>query len=477
MDRTQLEALLLRASLALALFIAVLLAFPAGQRPSVTGPTVRPANVVAPNVLTIGPNEQQEPAGAATTVPAAPEIRLDLDAEPFFVSSLIGDDDNDGRTMDQPWRSLITALSRIQAGQTLYLMDGEYAETTERNFHYLSRNDGRPDAWIRITAAPGHNPVVKASTGTALEIQGNYTEVSNLRVIGEGFNEEVSFGVGLGVRRAHHVRFVDNVVSDMPLSGISTVESSNLEFIGNEVFDNSKWSSAQGSGISIWHSVDWDQPPLADGYHNRIIGNRIYRNENRVKSKWKNFSTITDGNGIIIDQNQHFNYTGRTLVANNVIFDNGGRGILVFESDRVDVMFNTTYRNGWTDGLEGGPVELAAGKANDVRFLNNLAWALPDAPGLRIGSSNNIEADGNILITTNQQTEVSDSNLVTGDDPGLRRPATDPETADFRPTSNGLVSAQPSFDARPALSFDADGNTRIAGAGTVGAYESPDAAG
>ncbi len=421
-----------------------------------------------PSAIAVGPPSDFN--ATPTTTGEDEATRVVLDQNPRFVSPSLGNDDNDGRTVTAPWASLKVALTRLQPGETLYLMDGEYSETSASNFHYVSKVSGRADAWIRITAAPGHNPVLLATVGTALEIQGNYVEVDNLTVTGEGFNESNSFGVGLSVRRSHHVRFSNNVISGMPLAGVSGIESSNIEVLDNEIFENAQWSSAQGSGISIWHSVDWNQAPAADGYHDRIIGNTIYRNENRVKSKWKNFTTITDGNGIIIDQNRDFNYSGRTLIANNVIFDNGGRAILVFESNRVDVLFNTTYHNGRTEGLEGGPVELAAGTANDVRFINNLAWALPSAPALVINDSNEVSAEGNVLVTSNPSGQADDSNLTLAVDPGLVNPSLDETIADFRPEPTGVLVGR-AIPSKPVMPYDVAGTARDPQSAAVGAYE------
>ena len=407
----------------------------------------------------------------ATTVPSeTPEPPPPLDANPFFVSPTIGNDDNDGTTIEAPWASLQVALNRLEPGQTLYLMDGNYSETVSENFHYIAKNGGTEDAWVRLKPAPGHNPVLLATVGTALEVQANYFEVSGLTVRGEGFNEDLSFGVGLSVRRSHHVTFDKNTISGMPLAGISAIESSNLEIIDNTVFENAFWSTAQGSGISIWHSLDWEQPPSADGYHDRVIGNAVYRNENRVKSRWKNFSTITDGNGIIIDQNRDFNYSGRTLVANNLVFDNGGRGILVFESNRVDVLFNTSYHNGWTEGLEGGGVELAAGKANDVRFLNNLAWAQSGIPAIRATDSNDVETAGNVLVTDAPSGTAGDRDLVLAVDPGLVNPSIDETVADFRPEPTSVLVGR-ALALKPLLPYDIVGATRLPESADVGAYE------
>ncbi len=408
----------------------------------------------------------EEPAGPTTPVEQQPV----LEPNPFFVSPTLGNDENSGTSMDQPWASLKNSLRRLEPGHTLYLMDGAYSEVDGDKLHYVSRQSGQPDAWIHITAAPGHSPVLVATQGSALEVHGNYTEVSNLTVRGEGFDESNSFGYGINTRRSHHVRIANNVISNMPLAGISAIESSNVEIIDNEVFENARWSSSQGSGISVWHSVDWDQPPAADGYHDRIIGNRVYRNENRVKSKWKNFTTITDGNGIIIDENRDFNYTGRTLVANNLVFDNGGRAIMVFKSNRVDVIFNTTYHNGWTDGLEGGPVELAVADADDVRVVNNLAWALPGAPAMAVSRVNDVESQGNVLVTTSDASFSGADDLPLSVDPGLVNPSTDETVADFRPEPTGVLVGK-AIPWRPMLPYDIDGNVRSADSADVGAYE------
>ncbi len=416
--------------------------------------------------------EIQDPLalGPAIELSGESAVEIPLDPKPFFVSPALGDDANPGNTIDAPWASLAASLARLEPGQTLYLMDGVYSETAADNFHYITKAGGRADAWVRITAAPGHSPLLLATVGTALEIQANYVEVSGLTIRGEGFDEDNSFGVGLSARRSHHVRFAKNTISNMPLAGISAIESSNLEILDNTVFENALWSTAQGSGISIWHSLDWDQPPSADGYHDRVIGNAVYRNENRVKSRWKNFSTITDGNGIIIDQNRDFNYSGRTLVANNVVFDNGGRGILVFESNRVDVMFNTSYHNGWTDGLEGGPVELAAGSATDVRFINNLAWALSGAPAIRSENSKGVESAGNVLVTTTPGDVVTDRDLVLAVDPGVVNPSIDETVADFSPEPTSVLVGR-ALALRPFVPYDALGKTREPASADVGAYE------
>lgn len=419
--------------------------------------------------ITVPPGAVTDEAGVTT---ASTSPLPDTDPDIFFVSATIGDDANDGQTAEAPWASLQGSMDRLTPGQTLYVMDGRYSDQTEPGVaHYVMNVDGTPDAWITIAAAPGHQPELVPTAGNGMSIRGNYVEVSGLRVRGEGFSEENHYGWGLLVRSSHHVRLVGNTISDMPVGGISAVESTNLEFYENEVFDNSFWGPEQGSGISVWHSRDHGTEPSADGYHDRIIGNVVYRNEAKVFSMWApGQNIITDGNGIIVDEAKELGYTGRTLVANNVVFDNGGRGILVHLAVRVDVVFNTTYNNGRTEDLAGGAVEIAATRSFDVHLLNNLAWARSGVPALTVDGSSEIVMGGNVLITDSPSGQSTELDLVTTDDPGLVAPGIDPETADFRPRPDSLVIDR-AIDVEPLLGFDADGNSRPPIDADVGAYE------
>ena len=202
----------------------------------------------------------------------------------------------------------------------------------------------------------------------------------------------------------------------------------------------------------------------------------VYRNENKVFSRFREGEVITDGNGIIIDQAIETGYTGRVLVANNVVFDNGGRGILVLESNRVDVMYNTTYNNGRTAGLEGGPVELVAARADDVRLLNNLAWSRSGAPAVAVADASNVVLGGNVFVTDSPSGLATDTDLVAAEDPGLVRPSIDPAIADFRPGVGSTVIDR-ALPVDPFVSFDADGRSRNAASPDVGAYEFESGAG
>lgn len=435
----------------------------------VAGCSSSPTAVPVPATTTA--DIQSGPPATVSPLPTTASVLDAVDPATVFVDPVSGSDDRDGQGPATAWRSLQVAFDRLSPGDTLYLMGGDYrGEIQSWHSHFVLSASGRPDAWIRVAAAPGAAPTIMADRGNGIEVSGSYVEISGLNLVGRDFGIGNDYGWGVLIRNSHHVRVVGNEVSGMPVGGIGTVEATNIDIIENRVHDNSFWGPEQGSGISMWHSVNAGTEPSSDGYHNRIEGNVVYRNENKVFSQWRTQDVITDGNGIIVDQSRDMSYTGRTLVANNVAFDNGGRGILVLESDRVDVVHNTTFHNGRTPGLEGGAVELASGNADDVTFANNLAWSLDGAPALNATGTTDLTTEGNVLVTDRADQVAGGTDLVVAGDPGVRVPSVDPGLADFRPTGSSLLLGRGVPVAR-ALPEDAVRVHRSLVGPTVGAFE------
>lgn len=419
---------------------------------------------------TVPPTTQ---ATSAAPLPAPPSDggAPPVNGQVFYVSANSGNDGNDGLSTSSPWRSLQSGIKRLQAGQTLLVMDGDYRELkVDGQVHYSVDRGGSSGNWIRIANAPGHNPVIVASRGTGILVQAPYVEVSGLRVRGSGFSQSNNWGIGISVTDTHNVRVVGNRISDMPLSGISIVDSSKFQIIGNDVSNNSFWSPLQGSGISIWHSRNKGQGADSDGYHNRIIGNRVYGNENKVKSSHKNYEVITDGNGIIVDSTQETGYSGRTLIANNLVYDNGGRGVIIWKADRVDVLFNTAYQNGQTDGIAGGAAELAAGRSNDIKIANNVGWARSGLPAIIFDAVSNGRSYSNVLVSDSPSGHASGDDIIHSGNPGFRNASTNPGSADFRPNSNSVLKGR-STNAPGFIGTDLVGTSRRNGTPDIGAFE------
>ncbi|MEM7321589.1 MAG: right-handed parallel beta-helix repeat-containing protein [Actinomycetota bacterium] len=321
-----------------------------------------------------------------------------------------GDDGGSG-TADQPLATLNRAVDLVQPGQTVLVRGGEYRQTVT-----FAEKYGTPDAYITLRAHPGEQVTLIADVGedTIRFRRGNaYINVACFEMAGPGQRPEAApsspeemrsrilsgqagpdrtpqnygAGVDIGDRadtRAgyplnHHIRIIGNDIHDYAEAGVSALETNHVTIIGNRTYRNAKYGCHSGSGISLAYLVDGGGPDNNDGYSNYVVGNVSYENENISLQCFSDSigPLITDGNGIIVDQNDLSGaYTARTLIADNVVYDNGGRGIMVFESSRVDVVNNLSFNNVLTPNLvgrEGPHPEIAVSDASDVRVYNNIA--------------------------------------------------------------------------------------------------------
>jgi parallel beta-helix repeat protein len=286
-------------------------------------------------------------------------------------------------------------------------------------------------------------PVVATGAGDRMYVEkSSYIEIRGFEIRGNAATD-LNQANGLMVTDSHHLRIVDNLVHDVGGGGIALNYSNHADVLGNTVYGTSAWSPYQTSGISTYR-----------------VGNTVYGVENRkAPAPGKK---MTDGNGIIIDTGDMAGYTGRTLVANNVAFDNGGRGVHVFASSNTMVVNNTLVNNAQSTNIEGNG-ELSVLEVKDVTLRNNLVVTRSGVKEYaRNGATSNIVIDHNVYVKTGADTHGDDDRVL--GDAGLR----DLAAHDYRLTAaSGAVGAG-SSDGAPTT--DATGTTRP-NPPSVGAYE------
>ena len=194
-------------------------------------------------------------------------------------------------------------------------------------------------------------------------------------------------------RLPHHLRILDNKIHDNRGHGIGG-GGDYVVISGNDVYGNGNWSPYATGGVSQVQqgARQFDNAP---GYHNFIIGNSIHDNVELIGNAWAG-GAITDGNGIIIDSNQLGTtpYTGRTLISNNVLTNNGAAGVLVYQSAHVDVFSNTSVNN--NSNVKEGEI-LAAKAERRAHVLEHYVSALGQ---LRDGggyANSNVTYDYNVV--------------------------------------------------------------------------------
>jgi parallel beta-helix repeat protein len=336
-----------------------------------------------------------------------------------------GRDGNDGLSPSTAFATLNRAAAAVKPGWTVQVMNGTY--TSDGTVNPLTiTTSGRADAWITFAAAPGHHPVIQIPRGqgatAGIYLPGvAYVIIDGFEVIGQNqsitaqeaapndgsqtyLNQNCIYIDGMGYQDfhppvPHDIVVRNNTVHECSAGGIEVNVADAVTIEHNRVYNTSWWTVFGTSGIVLWHMTDVPGSTTAKGYKNFIVGNLVYGNRNNMPWKDGTPPAIYDGNAIIVDDARHTQppggiydvrgvpYAGRTYIANNIVHDNGGRGIHIYSSDHVDVVNNTAYNNLLTssDWIIWG--EFDAFRCSDVNFLNNVAINL-------IGKDANLN-DGN----------------------------------------------------------------------------------
>ncbi len=396
-----------------------------------------------------------------------------------------GSDNNSGTSPDQAFKTVAYAVKQLNPGDTLFVMEGEFFENERGDSAVVIERSGTPDAWITVTAQPGATPILRSNQSNGIKVEGaSYIEVSNLELVGNPTGGSSSYsGAGINVdsiygpAKNHHVRILNNRISGFGAGGVPVTGSSHVEVRDNVIHNVAEVEPSQHSGISILESFNMGFGNDSNGYSNYITGNVIYQVENKIRDHLGRF---TDGNCIIMDRTNINNYSGRTLIANNLCIDNGGRGIQIYESKHVDVVNNTVYRNLKTPEIASSGGELGAFYSSDIEFANNLVFSRNGLKPARVFDSSNIRFVKNLYVADT----APEYNGASNDDrrvaPGTavaNSPSTNPNPANFQ-LQNGSPAVNTGTNKFNAvMARDLAGAARVAG-GTVdlGALESSSSA-
>jgi parallel beta-helix repeat protein len=198
---------------------------------------------------------------------------------------------------------------------------------------------------------------------------------------------------------------LNNIIHDCNLAGVGFNNKEWYYVIHNTVYNNAWTSGYQGSGIGlvVVQCIEKGVAQCASGntyaggtgtytpsgmdlvygkpFHIIVSGNVVYNNKIAANNP-VGCGNHTDGNGIIMDTffdetTLSIVYPYQSLVAGNVSFTNGARGVHVFRTSNVTVANNTVYGNGTDNCINGyytGDLSMQGG-SNNV-WVNNVSQAV-----------------------------------------------------------------------------------------------------
>jgi hypothetical protein len=340
-----------------------------------------------------------------------------------------GSNKNDGLSPERAFLTGQAAANISEPGDVIYFAEGEYSHDKAGALLTIRRS-GEPGKPITYAPAPGAKVVFRSKgSWDMIKVTGaRHIVIRGFRVIGsagdvtlEEATAEMSnlknprtCGNGIGITAdseknpSAHVTVSDCEVSDFPGGGIFTNHSDYITFERNVVYRNAFWSPYGNSGISVYQPTDIDD---YTGYKIIIRDNVCFENYQNIPFFFSNRKDpskrrVTDGNGIIIDDylnSQDWGrgsgkpYGGRTLVANNIVFANGGSGIHSYKSTNVDIVHNYAADNNRHPALDDG--QIFANTSKNARILNNVVIAPPGKPVNSSTKNENILHDHNLYAT------------------------------------------------------------------------------
>ena len=416
---------------------------------------------------------------AATTVTA--NYYIAPVGNTYYVSPS-GSDSNSGTSIAQAFLTLQKAANSTAAGDVVYALTGNYTGATVTSTVLSIGTPGTATAPIAYRAYPGNTPTITFSsfTGIGFGVNAAYIEVNGFTVIGN--NQNVTFaqasdpaaianpgnypqfngncvvadGRSSTGNHPNHISVLNNNISYCG-AGIAFLGTDYITISGNTV-SNCAWYDAYGtSAITFLGSYNTD---ANTGYKMFITGNRIYNNYELIPYHVTSPLQITDGEGIIIDTTQNSSiagsglnypaYTGRTLIANNVIYNNGSSAVEVFQSAHVDVVNNTGYNDvhtpvSTTYTTPTGRGELFLNRAADVNTYNNIWYSYNSQyPAVQI-TCTSCTSDYNLFYNGTNTGYTSGSNDVFGNPQFV-----DATNSNLAIANLGLMTGSPGIDTGTA---------------------------
>ena len=445
-------------------------------------PLVVPPNTVSVDIdiRPVVTSEMERTEWVSLGLQASPDIELEPSARrarvwlyefgrsvgSVFYVSPDGSDDAVGSEAE-PFATFGHALQVMQAGDTLYVFDGEYTNpgyddergplgTENINNPVLATVGFSGDAsrWTTIAAYPDGNdvrPVLRfdGAGGLLVDQNASHIVIDGLEIYGPNksihYNwahehrwSKEPFYMGRGIFSwgpVHHIVVRNCHIHHTPNSGIRFNGADYILVENNVVSNTTWWSSSAESGIVIATAKHVDELDIVKILYS---GNIVYNNwnlmefcsgplgpvgghEGSTEDVYGNCDAYTggiiDGQGLYVTRNRQTYLHGRMRFENNIAFNNGFGGVVYHKTDRGEVVNNLVFMNGAYPGLSNY-TGMTLNSANDVFISNNIIWARDgdDYALKNNGGASAVVATHNYVVGISQFGSAEDNAFVNFED-------------------------------------------------------------
>jgi parallel beta-helix repeat protein len=371
-----------------------------------------------------------------------------------------GSNTNSGQDSSHPYQTLQYAHDQMNAGDTSWVMGNP-------GMPYTNNHGDSPiliitKSHVAFIAKPGHSPKISFKSSAGITISGlklsqadldqgkapHCITISGLEIEGLGRLGTVSrcslqtpgntcdtcdqTGIVVGDwsgGATDSITVTKNYVHHCGTGGIAVTGSDYVTISNNIVDSCASWGIMGGSGIGIGRMDNERMGRDTVNCRNKIINNVSYNNDNKIK--WYFVNAITDGNGFIYDCPVRDGvsgftgpYKGRTLIAHNLLVNNGGSGCHLLGADKVDILYNIAINNERVVDSISTPDILAAWNDKDANIVGNIMVcrggnASKLKKNLDIGPTGgkNIYYDFNVYATAANNVQVTGYNDIAYNSP------------------------------------------------------------
>ncbi len=307
-------------------------------------------------------------------------VPVDVQASTYFVATN-GSDANAG-TSAAPWLTIRYAVSRLRAGDTLYMRGGTYtgsANTINDTLGPVSSGTSWANA-ITIAGYPGETVTIQPPGTDGIHLSNSvhrYIIFQDVTVDGSlGRSKSISAIVFL--ENQTYIRFLRVQVMNAWVTGFDIFGGSFNEVISSSVHDNGRSGVEGGStvggggnygyGFYVWVATD----TLLEGnnvYRNGGYGFQVAGDRNTIRRNQIHDNGVYGGTnyGVVLGLGTAPSTNGG-VISDNLIYGNRG-GILVYtNSSNTGIYNNTIYNNGPAGAID---VQYIAG---DVTIQNNTLY-------------------------------------------------------------------------------------------------------